>query len=65
MDIFVGFRPSAIFYYIEQLFILENMNRLITLFKPLSISRLVMPPIVVPVIREYINNTQNMAVAQC
>ena len=32
MDIFDGFRPSAIFYYIERLFILENMNRQITLF---------------------------------
>ena len=32
MDIFDGFRPLAIFYYIERLFTLKNMNRLITLF---------------------------------
>ena len=32
MDILDGIRPSAIFYYIERLFILENMNRLIMLF---------------------------------
>ena len=31
MDIFDRFRPSAIFYYIERLFILKNMNCLITL----------------------------------